>query len=165
MAEAGAPYRQLWEPVAGHLAVAALSATAVLVAAALALRGRASAGASAVAVGVLAVASLVAAHRTLHPSAPAALIASRSPILQVLRPGLGTRVLTYDYGAVPGSGERYLGRRVAHLVETLPGAGPTGKAWPTASSSTSRLPWGPGTGSSGASTWTSGASTPGSWSS
>lgn len=120
VAEAGAPYRQLWEPVAGHLAVAAFSATAMLVAAALAARGRSSAGASAVAVGLLAVASLVAAHRTLHPSAPAALIASRSPILQVLKPGLGARVLTYDYGAVPGSGERYLGRRVAHLVDTLP---------------------------------------------
>ncbi len=121
VAEAGAPYRQSWEPVVGHLAVAAVAATAMLVSAALAARGRSSAGTSAVAMGVLAVATLVAAHFTLHPSAPAALLASRSPVLQVLRPGVGTRVLNYDYGAVPGSGERYLGRRVPHLVDTVPG--------------------------------------------
>lgn len=120
VSEAGAPYREIWAPVAGQLAPAALSATAVLVAAALAAWGRWPAGRSAAAVGVMAVASLVAAHRTLHPSAPAELIASRSPILQVLRPGLGTRVLTYNYGAVPGSSERYLGRRSAHLVDSVP---------------------------------------------
>jgi hypothetical protein len=118
--EAGAPYRQLWVPVAGQLAAAALCAAGVLVAAFLAATGRASPGRSAAVVGVLAAASLVAAHRTLHPSAPPALIASRSPILQVLKPGLGTRVLTYDYGAVPGSSERYLGRRSAHLVDAVP---------------------------------------------
>jgi len=118
--EAGAPYGQLLAPVAGHLAVAALAATGVLVAAALAARGRWPAGRSALAVGVLAVASLLAAHRTLHPSAPADVIASRSPILRVLRPSLATRVLTYNYRAVPGSSERYLGRRIAHLVDAVP---------------------------------------------
>jgi hypothetical protein len=119
--EAGAPYRQLWAPVAGQLAVAAVAAVAVLVSAALAARGRSPAAASAATAGVLAVASLVVAHRTLHPSAPASLLASRSPVLEVLGPGLGTRVLTYDYGAVPGSSRRHLGRRVAHLVDSLPG--------------------------------------------
>ncbi len=120
VSEAGAPYRELFAPVAGQLAGAALCATAVLVAAALAARGRCPARPSAVAAGVLAVASLVSAHRSLHPTAPAELIASRSPILQILRPGLLTRVLTYSYGAVPGSSERYLGRRIAHLVDAVP---------------------------------------------
>jgi len=120
VSEAGAPYREFWAPVAGQLAVAALCATATLVAAAVTASGRCSARLSAVTVGVLAVATLVAAHRTLHPTAPATLISSRSPILQVLRPGLATRVLTYNYGAVPGSSERYLGRRSAHLVDAVP---------------------------------------------
>ena len=120
VSEAGAPYRELLAPVAGQLAGAALCATAVLVAAALAAGRRCPARPSAVAAGVLAVGSLVAAHRSLHPTAPGTLIASRSPILQVLRPGLATRVLTYDYGAVPGSSERYLGRRSAHLVDAVP---------------------------------------------
>jgi hypothetical protein len=120
VSEAGAPYREVWAPVAGQLAVAALCAAATLVAAAVAARGRCSARLSAVMAGVLAVASLVAAHRTLHPTAPATLISSRSPILQVLRPALATRILTYDYGAVPGSSERYLGRRGAHLVDAVP---------------------------------------------
>jgi hypothetical protein len=118
--EAGAPYRELLAPVMWQTAGAALCAAAVLLAAVLAARGRSSARRSAVAAAVVAVASLVAAHRTLHPTAPAALIASRSPILQVLRPGLATRVLTYDYGAVPGSSERYLGRRSATLVDAVP---------------------------------------------
>jgi hypothetical protein len=118
--EAGAPYRQFWAPVAGQLAMAAFCAAGVLMAAVLAATGRTSEARSAAVVGVLAVTSLVAAHRTLHPSAPPALVASRSPILQVLKPGLGTRVLTYDYGAVPGSSERYLGRRSAHLVDAVP---------------------------------------------
>jgi hypothetical protein len=118
--EAGASYREILAPVAGQLGAAAASATAVLLLAALAARGRCSPGTSAAAVAALAVASLVAAHRTLHPTAPAGLLASRSPILQVLKPGLGTRVLTYNYGAVPGSSERYLGRRSAFLVDALP---------------------------------------------
>ncbi len=120
VSEAGAPYGEIWVPVAGQLAVAALSTAAVLAAAALAATGHLAAGRSAAAVGVLAVASLVIAHRTLHPTAPQELIASRSPILQILKPGLATRVLTYDYGAVPGSSERYLGRRGAHLVDAVP---------------------------------------------
>jgi hypothetical protein len=73
-----------------------------------------------VAAGALAVVSLLAAHRTLHPSASPALLATRSPILQVLRATPQTRVLTYDYAAVPGSSERYLGRRIAQLVDYVP---------------------------------------------
>ena len=116
----GASYREAWAPVAGHLAVAAMAATAVLLAAALAASGRSSPGRSSLAVGVLAVGSLVAAHRTLHPSAPPALLASRSPILQALKTAPEARVFTYDYGAVPGSSERYLGRRLAHLADYVP---------------------------------------------
>jgi Bacterial membrane protein YfhO len=118
--EAGAPFRELLAPVAGQLVGATLAAMGVLVLAGLAARGRCPARADALIVGLLAVASLVAAHRTLHPSAPSELITSRSPILQVLRGGLGSRVLNYNYGAVPGSSERYLGRRSAQLVDAVP---------------------------------------------
>jgi hypothetical protein len=118
--EMGAGYREVWAPVAGHLAAAAVAATAVLAAAAAVAAGRSSADRSALAVGALAVGTLLAAHRTLHPSASPELLASRSPILQVLRATPDTRVFTYDYGAVPGSSERYLGRRMAQLVDYLP---------------------------------------------
>ena len=106
--------------MAVQLRVAALSATAALVAALLAATGRWPAGRSAAAVGALAVMSLVAAHRTLQPSARPELLASRSPILEVLKPTPATRVLNYDYLAVPGSSERYLGRRLSQLVDFLP---------------------------------------------
>jgi len=118
--EAGAPYGQLLQPVASHLAVAAAAAGAAFLAVALAALGRLPARRSAVVVGALAVLTLLAGHATLHPSAPPALISARSPILGVLPGGLGTRVLPYDYGQVPGSSERYLGRRSAHLVDRSP---------------------------------------------
>jgi hypothetical protein len=118
--EAGAAYPELWAPVARQLAIAALSASAVLVAAWLAATGRCAPGWSAGSVGVLAVVSLVSAHRTLHPTAPPELIRARSPLLEVLGATPAARVLNYDYLAVPGSSERYLGRRLPHLVDTLP---------------------------------------------
>jgi hypothetical protein len=118
--EAGAPYAQLLAPVAAQLVAATVSAVALLLLAGLAAGGRAPARASAVAIGLLAVASLVAAHRTLHPTAPRELFAMRSPVLQVLRGSLDARLLTYNYGAVPGSSQRYLGSRNSLLVDALP---------------------------------------------
>jgi hypothetical protein len=119
-AETGLSYRAAQASVTGQLAMAACGAVVVLVAAALAAARRCPPRRSAVVVGALAVASLVAAHQTLHPTASPALFATRSPLLRLLGPSVGTRLLTYSYGAVPGSSERYLGRRAAHLVDYQP---------------------------------------------
>jgi hypothetical protein len=118
--EAGAPYPELLRPVAVHLALALATTAGAGLAAALAALGRLSPGRSAAAIATFAVAGLLAAHATLHPTAPPALLAARSPVLDVLPGGLGTRVLPYDYGQVPGSSERYLGRPSALLVDRAP---------------------------------------------
>ncbi len=118
--EAGASYPELWRPVALQLGLAAVAGAGVFLAALSAARGWWAPRRSAAVAAALVAATLLAAHVTLHPTAPAELIASRSPILGVLKAGPEARLLTYDYGSVPGSDERYLGHGGALLVKYQP---------------------------------------------
>jgi hypothetical protein len=70
----------------------------------------------------IACADLLAAHRELNATAPAALLTEPPPVVQYLRSEAGGRVHVWDYHTLPQAAERLLGRRDPYR----PMAGPAG---------------------------------------
>ncbi len=70
----------------------------------------------------IAVADLVAAHRDLNATVPAALLREPPPLVGMLRGDDGRRVHVWDYHTLPGDAERHLG----HGAPYRPAAGPAG---------------------------------------
>jgi hypothetical protein len=84
--------------------------------------GRVTPGFAGVMLGVLAVADLVAAHRDLNATLPAALLVERPPVLDHVASDDGRRLHVWDYHTLPGTAERQLGRRDPYRAA----AGPPG---------------------------------------
>jgi hypothetical protein len=64
----------------------------------------------------LVVCDLVAAHRELNDTLPAALLTAAPPVLEHVRPPSGQRIHVWDYYTLPGTAERLLGRSDLYLA-------------------------------------------------
>lgn len=73
-------------------------------------RARPQAGLASLALVGLAVADLLAAHRDLNATAPAAMLVERPRVADALQLTDGGRIHVFDYHTLPGSAERLLGR-------------------------------------------------------
>jgi hypothetical protein len=88
-----------WAPLLGLLFAVMLALVGVRVRPGLAVALAAS----------LAVADLLAAHRDINATVPAALLAEPPPVVELLRAGDGRRLHVWDYHTLPGTAERQLG--------------------------------------------------------